>query len=243
MRTAILFVLYPYVASALFVAGLALRVAFARKAMDATRAAAREAWALLGGSRMWRAAILGCAGFVLAGHLVALLLPQLIGAWNAVALRRYVLEAAGVLLGLALLAAWGRVMWKHFVHASGSKASELVESACLSLTFVALVSGILVAVGYRWGSSWAGTTLGPYLTSLLVGAPVTGLVERMPFLVQLHVLSLFAVAAALPFTRFALVPVLAIDGLVARLSHLKGAATATRDDVQASDDDSSRTSS
>jgi nitrate reductase gamma subunit len=72
---------------------------------------------------------------------------------------------------------------------------------------MALVSGLVVAILYRWGSSWSAGTLAPYMASLGRGAPATHLIEGMPFLVRLHVLSWFAIIALVPFTSAAMIAV------------------------------------
>jgi nitrate reductase gamma subunit len=220
MRTEILFVVFPYLAAALLVVGLAARWTRARLAMDAARAEARTAWELFSGGRAWK------LGLALVGvtHVVGLALPRTIQSWNSAPFRLYLLEGSGFGLGLLALLGWARVMRTHFVRtpaASGSRpaprpgltkvACELGDCVFLSLLFLSLVSGLAVAVGYRWASSWSGVTLAPYLASLLRGAAATELVERMPFLVQLHVVSLFALMAVAPATSAALLPIGAVD--------------------------------
>ena len=93
-------------------------------------------------------------------------------------------------------------MRRHLQRSGASVVSELTGDCLLvALMFVGLLSGLLTAAFYRWGSSWSAVTLAPYLTSVFRGAPLTALVERMPRLVQLHVLSGFAMLVVFPFTR------------------------------------------
>ena len=80
---------------------------------------------------------------------------------------------------------------------------------------VGIGSGLLMALGYRWGSSWGAVTLTPYLASLFGGEPAEGLASQMPFLVQLHVFSAFALVAVLPFTRLAPFLIVALDRALA----------------------------
>jgi nitrate reductase gamma subunit len=214
MRTALLFVVFPYVAAGVLALGLGFRFVRAGARTAATRAQADEAWALFGGCRMWRAGLV----LVVAAHLLGLLLPDLIRSWNRAALRLYALEGAGLLFGVLALAGWARVMRRHLGRATGARVAEAADCLWLSLVFVALASGLATAIRYRWASSWAGATLGPYLGSLLRGAPTTALVERMPALVKLHVLSLFAVLAVLPATRLALALVVGLRGVTDRLA-------------------------
>jgi nitrate reductase gamma subunit len=67
-----------------------------------------------------------------------------------------------------------------------------------TLILLQLVSGLTIAVRYRWASSWAEVTLTPYLHSLLGFRPSIVLVARMPFVVQLHVFCAFAILAIVP---------------------------------------------
>jgi nitrate reductase gamma subunit len=81
--------------------------------------------------------------------------------------------------------------------------TELSDTVFLTLLFVGVFSGLLVAALYRWGSSWGAITLSPYIVSLVRGNPTAGFAVQMPFLVRLHVFSAFAVLAVLPLTRTA----------------------------------------
>ena len=89
----------------------------------------------------------------------------------------------------------------------------------LSLIFIGIISGLLMAGLYRWGSSWGAITLTPYVTSLLRLKPATQFAEQMPFLIRIHLFSTFAALAVLPLTRLAAIPVVALHfclGLVGR---------------------------
>jgi nitrate reductase gamma subunit len=79
----------------------------------------------------------------------------------------------------------------------------LADGVFLHLSFVALLTGLLTALFYRWGSSWCTSTLTPYAWSLLRGNPVAALAAQLPFLVRLHVLSSLAALAMIPVTRLA----------------------------------------
>jgi nitrate reductase gamma subunit len=92
-----------------------------------------------------------------------------------------------------------------------SRVPEIADYALLSLGCVAVVSGLVSAVLYRWGSSWAVATVVPYIRSLLTGVPASELVEQMPFLVRLHVFTWFAMLALVPFTSLAMILVSAGD--------------------------------
>jgi nitrate reductase gamma subunit len=103
---------------------------------------------------------------------------------------------------------------------------EIADCGLLSLFCMALVSGLVIAILYRWGSSWSASTLAPYMQSLASGAPQTQLVEDLPFLVRLHVLSWFAIIALVPFTSASLIAVSLLDRAVALVVRPINAATA-----------------
>jgi nitrate reductase gamma subunit len=108
------------------------------------------------------------------------------------------------------------VLWRHLTgargQARGSLAADLGDSIFLAVLLIGLGTGLFTAALYRWASSWGAVTLTPYVTSLLRGDPMSALAAQMPFLVQLHVFSAFALLAALPFTRVAVFFIAAIEG-------------------------------
>ncbi|HKE19652.1 MAG TPA: respiratory nitrate reductase subunit gamma [Kofleriaceae bacterium] len=210
----ILFVLFPFAALLLLVAGFATRHAMARRRLDALQADARSAWQVFRGSLAWR---VGLAAVVLA-HLAGMIVPDAVLSWNRVPLRLYLLEGSGFAFGLLALAGWARLMWRHLGKSGPSRlarAGELADTIGLSVLFLGLGSGLLTAVLFRWSSSWAAGTLSPYIASLARAEPDTALLAQMPFLVKLHVLSLFGLMAVLPFTSAALIPLAALERLLA----------------------------
>jgi nitrate reductase gamma subunit len=120
------------------------------------------------------------------------------------------LEAFGFAVGLLALGAWSLLMWRHLGTANGSLGMQVVDTVFLSALFVALVSGSLIAILYRWASSWSALTLTPYEMSLLSGRPVIALAADMPLLVRLHVISSFAVLALFPVSRLSVVLTIAL---------------------------------
>jgi nitrate reductase gamma subunit len=124
-------------------------------------------------------------------------------AWTTVPARLYILEGVGVLAGVLMLIGWLRVMWRHFMNAEGSPLGEVADALFLSLGLVAVLTGLLTAILYRWGSAWGAATLTPYLQSLAEGRPRLDFLAAMPFVVKLHVASSFIALALLPFSSVA----------------------------------------
>jgi nitrate reductase gamma subunit len=197
MKADVLFGTWPYVAMVVSIVGLVVRHLFDRGRGAAAEREAAEARAVFGGGLVWRIAL----PFLFATHLLGLALPRAVLAWNQVPLRLYVLEGSGFLLGGLAVGAWADVMWKHSARRSTSLTSAVADAVLLGFLFVALVSGLFMQALFRWGSSWGAATLTPYIVSIFQGRPAVHLVEQMPFLVRLHVVSAFGVLAVLPFSR------------------------------------------
>jgi nitrate reductase gamma subunit len=141
----------------------------------------------------------GAALALAALHVVLLSAPDAVLGWNRDERRLLLLEGAGVLVGAACLIAFGRMIWRHRP-APGRRHDPAVGDVVVStLVGVELVSGLMLALLYRWASSWSVVTLTPYAVSLLRFSPRVELVASMPFLVRLHVFCAFAILAALPF--------------------------------------------
>src|SRR5262249_17839746 len=137
------------------------------------------------------------------GHAVILVLPQAVLAWGRNPVRLYLMEALGFAAGIAALAGWGALLWGDLRRTNRSAITGLSDTMFIRLLLVGILSGLLIAVLYRWSSSWGAIILAPYIVSLLKLKPVGELAMQMPFLVRLHVFSVFAAFAVLPLTRLA----------------------------------------
>jgi nitrate reductase gamma subunit len=206
MRLNFLFAAWPYIAVLLLVIGIGVRYLLERRNMDAVAAEMSEAWAFISGIRWLRASVL----LLFLAHLAGLLFPRGLLLWNSSPVRLYLLEGFAFAIGVVALASGASLLWRHLGHSHRSAVTELSDTVFLALFFVGIISGLLIAALYRWGSSWGAMTLAPYVVSLALGRPAAALAVQMPFLVRLHVFSAFAVLAVLPLTRVAAVIVFAL---------------------------------
>jgi nitrate reductase gamma subunit len=200
----LLFVVLPYAALLIFVVATVER--YRRHGFSVTSQSSQflenrlHFWALV----PFHAGIL----IVLVGHLVAVLLPRGVLAWNAVPLRWYVLEAAtfagGLLALLGLGATIVRRMWVPAVRLGTSWFDWVVYA----LLLVQITVGLVLAVRYPWGSSWFAAAATPYLWSLAALQPNVMLVTAMPLLVRVHIVAAWLLLAVFPFSR--LVHILAV---------------------------------
>jgi nitrate reductase gamma subunit len=207
MKISFPFLAWPYISISLLLVGIAVRYIQSRRQKESLAAEIAEAKAVFGGSKLWRISLL----FLLAGHAVALLFPRAVLAWNSNIVRLYVLEIVFFAIGLITLACSLVLLWRHLGRSTRSALIEISDTIFLTLIFVGLASGVLMAILYRWASSWGAITLSPYLLSFIQRPPLPQFVTEMPMLVRLHVFSAFAALAVVPLTRLAAVILPAIE--------------------------------
>jgi nitrate reductase gamma subunit len=173
-----------------------LRYLLARHPLD--RSALVRTRRLLWGSRAWRVGIAG----LLAIHLMLVVFPRQVLAWNQRHWRLLLLEGTAALLGVAALVGLvGLIVRNVRAPDPGSPGRpSIVDTAFLGLLLVTTVSGLATALVYRWASSWSTVTVVPYVRSLLELEPRVGLVAGLPYLAKLHVFSAIVTVGALPFT-------------------------------------------
>ena len=152
---------------------------------------------------------------IVLGHVLAFVFPESLQQWNRQLVRLLVLEASGAIAAVVAILGLGvsGIRAARTRHRDAQAPADIVASA---LVLTAMLSGLGVAVLYRWASIWSAVTIVPYLHSLAGLDPRISLVTSLPLLVKLHVASAFALVAILPFTEMALAAMVWIDGLARR---------------------------
>lgn len=151
---------------------------------------------------------------VLAGHLAALLVPRGFELWNGAPLRLYLLEATGLALGLWALFGVLVLLWRRFSSRRVQAVTTPMDLVVLGVILVQVVTGIWIAVGYRWGSFWGTAVFVPYIRSLFALSPQVDLVAPLPVVLKTHVVAFFAFLALFPFTRLVHIVTLPLGYLV-----------------------------
>jgi nitrate reductase gamma subunit len=202
-----LFSIWPYIAAALLVAGTLLRYLLVSQQPSVLAAEMADAKEAFGDRLFWIS-----MSVLVGGHLAGALFPRAVLSWNSRTAGLYLLEGLALAVGLAAVVSCTTLIWRHLGRSSRSPMTEFFDTVFLAIAFTILVSGVLIAVFYRWGSSWGAMTLAPYVTSLVSGQPAVQLATQMPALVQLHVLATFAAIAVIPLTRLSTFLVVAVHG-------------------------------
>jgi nitrate reductase gamma subunit len=138
---------------------------------------------------------------VLAGHVVGLLIPRSVLAWNSRPLRLYVLEIAALVFGVLTVLGLGALLVRRASHARLRMVTSRGDWIILMLLMAQVVGGVLIAVLYPWGSSWYAALGAPYLWSIARFHPDVALVAGLPWLVKFHIINAFLIVAIFPFTR------------------------------------------
>jgi nitrate reductase gamma subunit len=138
---------------------------------------------------------------VLAGHVVAFLIPRQILLWNAQPLRLYILEVSALIFGLLSVVGLLAIVVRRFTTPKVRIVTTAADWFLYALLLVQLASGVYIALFYPWGSSWFAASATPYLWSLVQLQPQVGAMAAMPWAVKLHILNAFVVVGFFPFTR------------------------------------------
>ncbi len=193
----ILFVVFPYVAIVLAIVGTVYRMTRQPFTVSAVSSQLLEGKKLFWGSVPFHWGIL----LVLVGHLVALVLPASIDAWNSVPLRLYLHEATGLALAVWCLFGLSVLVYRRITFAKIRAVTTRMDLVVLGLLIAQVVTGILIATLFRYGSSWGTSVFVPYVQSLFVLDPRPELVAPLPFILQFHAALFFAFLVVFPFTR------------------------------------------
>ncbi len=138
---------------------------------------------------------------ILVGHLAALALPQGFRWWNGVPVRLYVLETTGLALALWAAAGITILIWRRLATARIRAVTQTMDLVVLGIVALQIISGIWIAVGYRWGSYWGTSVMVPYVISLFSLHPQPEFLAPLPFILRFHVFMFLAFVAVFPFSR------------------------------------------
>lgn len=197
MLDSFLFAVLPYLALVVLIVGLIWRYAANRFSFSSLSSQFLENRQLFWGSVPWHYGII----LVLLGHLVAIVLPSGVKAFDGAPLRLYILEGTALALGLTLLVGLVVLLVRRGTKPNVRRVTTAMDIVLLALLLIQVVSGVLTAVLYRWGSAWFVQTATPYIWSIFKFSPDVSQMTALPFISQLHAVNSFVLVGILPFTR------------------------------------------
>jgi nitrate reductase gamma subunit len=193
----LLFVVFPYVAIVLAIVGTVYRVVRRPFTVSSLSSQLLEGRKLFWGSVPFHWGVV----LILSAHLVALILPAGIEVWNRVPIRLYVLEITGLALALWALFGLGVLIYRRVSVAKIRAVTTPMDLVVLGLLLLQVITGILIATVYRFGSYWGTGVFVPYVQSLITLRPRPELIAPMPFILQFHASLFFVFLVVFPFSR------------------------------------------
>ncbi|MEJ2353367.1 MAG: respiratory nitrate reductase subunit gamma [Anaerolineales bacterium] len=193
----LLFMVFPYVSIILAIAVTGYRSLYRPFTISSLSSQLLERRKLYWGSISFHWGIV----IILLCHLWALLFPKGLMLWNSVPIRLYLLELTGYGLGVWALVGLLILIWRRLSEARIRAVSTWMDYLVLALLLVSVVTGVITATGYRFGSYWFTAIFAPYLASIFTLRPQPALVASLPWVIQLHALNFFLLLVVFPFSR------------------------------------------
>lgn len=138
---------------------------------------------------------------VLAGHVLAFLIPGEVLAWNSHPLRLYVIEVAVFIGGIFTLVGLVNIVIRRITDPKAKMVTSVADWVVIGSLVFQVGTGLYNAIFNGWGSSWFAASLSPYLWSIVKLSPDIAYVTPMPVMVKLHIIGAFAIIMLFPFTR------------------------------------------
>lgn len=138
---------------------------------------------------------------VLAGHIVAWLIPRRILAWNANPLRLMILEVTGLIFGLLTVTGTVGAIVRRLRVKRVRRLTSTSDWIVYWMLLFQAISGVAIAIAYPWGTSWYASVAAPYFWSIARLNPQFDAIAAMPLLVKLHVINAYLTIGYFPFTR------------------------------------------
>lgn len=191
------FLIFPYVAIMLALVVTVYRSLFRPFTISSLSSQLLERRRLFWGAISFHYGII----YILLGHLLALIFPKGLLLWNAIPLRLYLLEFTGIAMGVWALVGLLILIWRRIGNARIRAVSSGMDYVVLILLLVSVLTGVIVATTYRFGSYWFTGIFTPYLWSILTLQPRPELVAPLPWVIKLHAINFFVLLALFPFSR------------------------------------------
>lgn len=191
------FLIFPYIAIILAIVVTVYRAIYRPFTISSLSSQLLESKQLYWGSISFHWGIV----IILVMHLLAILLPRGLTLWNAHPIRLYMLEITGLALGLWALIGLLVLIWRRFSNKRIQAVSTSMDWVILLLLLVSVVTGVITATAYRFGSFWFTGVFTPYIVSLLTLQPDISLVAPLPWVIKLHVVNFFVLLVVFPFSR------------------------------------------
>lgn len=138
---------------------------------------------------------------VFMGHLIGFLVPAQVIVFNSSPLRLLILETTALTAGLLSLCGLVILIWRRLRDARLRAVTSRTDVLVYVMLLFQVVTGLWIALGYRWGSAWYTHVVVPYLHSVFLLRPDIASMADLPLVARLHVLGAFVLVTVFSFTR------------------------------------------
>ncbi len=193
----LLFIVFPYVAVALAVAGTIYRYITNQYSFTSLSSQFLENELQFWGSTLWHYGIIP----TLLIHLAGFTIPKVMAALHSTPETLYMAELAGKVLGIMALIGAGAMIVRRLTFSKIRAVTTPADWVVLFLLFMQVFLGMWIAFGYRWGAVWFLHAATPWVVSLATFQPSVASVTALPLVIKLHFLNGVLLIAFFPFGR------------------------------------------
>ncbi|WP_164885337.1 respiratory nitrate reductase subunit gamma [Geovibrio thiophilus] len=138
---------------------------------------------------------------VLAGHVIGVVAPSFVLSLTGNLTVLAALETLAFSGGLLCLFGLGALAVRKLSDRYALSQTRTGDWLVLILLVFQVLTGLYISAFHKWGINWYASNASVYVLSVLKLSPQGDVITALPIAVRLHVLNMFLIIAALPFTR------------------------------------------
>ncbi len=193
-----LFAVFPYIALTIGIAGTIYRYNTNRYSWSSQSSQFLENKTLFYGSVPWHYGMV----IILVMHILVIIFPGVLLAWNGSTFRLYLLELSGLALGFLTLFGLIVLIYRRLTNSRIRVVTTSWDIVVLVVLAIQVLTGVINAIFYRWGSSWYAATAVPWIWSILTFRPDPSMIATLPVNTKIHIFNAMLIIGLIPFTRF-----------------------------------------
>ena len=193
----LLFVVFPYVAVAVAVAGTVYRFLTNQFSFTSLSSQFLESDLQFWGSTLWHYGIIP----TLVIHMMGFTMPKVMEVLHGTPEALYLSEIAGKVLGIMAFAGAALLFYRRVSQRKIRIITTPADWVVMVLLINQVALGLGIAFGYRWGATWYVHTVTPWVASLATFQPAPEFVSALPLIPKLHFLNATLLILLFPFTR------------------------------------------
>jgi nitrate reductase gamma subunit len=193
----LLFVVFPYVAVAVAVAGTVYRFITNQFSFTSLSSQFLESDLQFWGSTLWHYGIIP----TLVIHMMGFTIPKVMEALHGTPETLYIAELAGKILAIMAFVGAALLFYRRVSQSKIRVVTTPADWVVMVLLINQVVLGLWIAFGYRWGATWFVHTVTPWVASLATFQPAPQFVSALPLVPKLHFLNATLLILVFPFTR------------------------------------------